>query len=106
MIDRYKNNQEKYNQIRDYIESHPNIEAELRTEILNIIGRYKTLIFCLDKQEVCDIVDKCATAGDKQILQREFSNMISGKVVDHDVSVYEAEREYSGKYRDEEYNLD
>ena len=104
MIDRYKTNQEKYKEIIDYIENHPNMLEELKKDILSIIGKYRVLIFCLEQQEICDLVDECIKAGNKKVLEKELHSMISGKVVDHDVSVYQERR--GNKIHENIYNLD
>ena len=107
MIGRYKDNQQKYQEILDYIENHSNMSEELKNDILNTIRRYKTLIFCLDEQEVCDLIDTSIKSGNKRPLEKELQSMISGKVVDHDVSEYEAEYEHRGRKGHENiYNLD
>ena len=107
MIGRYKDNQQKYEELLDYIENHSNMSEELKNDILNTIKRYKTLVFCLEQQEVYDLIDKSIEKDNKRILEKELHSMISGKVVDHDAGVYEAEHDdYRGKRKENIYNLD
>ena len=86
MISRYNTNQQKYKAIIDYIENHPNMLKDLKEDILSTIRKYRTLVSCLEEQEVCNLVDSCIKEGNKKILEKELNSILFGTGKDRGVS--------------------
>ena len=101
MISKYKDNMQKYNEIIDYINSHPNMPEDLRKEILNLIQKFKVMIFCAGEKETYDLIDLSIKEGNTESLKKHL-----------DITTFGRKRDYY-KYaklrndrKDEKYNLD
>ena len=101
MIEGYKDNKKKYEEIIDYIENHPNMPEELRKEILNLIRKFKIMISCMGEEQVYNLIQLSVDSGDTESLKKELDIMAFGSKKDY---YKNAKIRNSGK--DEKYNLD
>ena len=93
MIQRYKENQQKYEAIVDYIENHSNITENLKKDILYVVEKYRSIVFVSEKQEIIDLIDVCIREGSKRKLQRSLHSVIFGNSRDKDIADVRADYE-------------
>ena len=81
MIERYKDNKQKYEEIIDYIKNNSDISNDLKKDISEVVEKYRALIFGSEQQEIqeiYDLIDECIRDGSKRKLQRTLHSWIFG----------------------------
>ena len=79
MINRYKDNIQKYNKIIDYINNHPNMSEDLRKEVLNLIQKFKIMISCMGEEQVYTLIQLSIDARDTEPLKKQLDIAAFGK---------------------------
>ena len=97
MINTYKDNQQRYEAIIDYIKGY-DVPEKLKEELLDLIRKFKIMISCMEANLVYELIDKSVKNGNIEILKIELDITAFGRK-----STY---NRIARDKRDEEYNLD
>jgi len=80
MISEYSKNKQKYEKAIEYVNSHPNISEDIKKEIVQKMEKYRISIYCMEEQEVYELLERCATTDSDQPIKKELHCIIFGGV--------------------------
>ena len=104
MISRYEQNKQKYQSLVEYTKNQPNIEEDIKKEILKVMEKYKMAIGWMEVEEVEELIEKCVTEGSSNPLKKELLGIVTGGNFH---SLDDSDRNRSKEDREDDcYNLD
>ena len=107
MISGYKTNKQKYENSIQYVNNHSNMSEDLKKDVVAIMQKYRISIFCMEEQEVYDLIEQCAEDASSIVFKRELHAITRGSSgYSNDNSYYYESSGIKDKDNDDEYNLD
>ena len=92
MISLYKENEEKYENILQYIRKNNEMTKELKQEIIKVAERYRICIYAMEEQQVIEEIGKCQEEKNVLPLKKHLHEVIFGN--SKNTETYESEKEY------------